>query len=183
MDVGTFKASKARLIMWIVIPPMLIVIVGLSSYALQQRAEWKLQETQALSNVLPDVIEAKKDVQTLYDELGLSKDKRISSGDELVSILEEEARRRRIELKRTQVIDREMPKGAKIPVISVIIDASGEFSDFQLFLNDIKTAHPLVSTRSATLDQSEDGAAESGFDLKVVFDLLLVGDVLKASGG
>ena len=79
------------------------------------------------------------------------------------------------------MIDRETPKGSKIPVISVIMDASADFADFQLFLNDIKSAHPLVSTRAITLERGDEGLKESGFEVKVVFDLLLVGDVLKAS--
>jgi len=183
MDIGIFKASKARLAMWIVIPPMLIVTVGMSSFAWQQRATWRLEETRALSDVLPDVINAKRDVQQLYDDLGLSEEKRITTGDELISILEEEARNRSIVIQRTQIIDRDAPKESRIPVISVIVDATGEFSDFQKFLNDIKLAHPLVSARSIVMDQGVEGDRNSGFEMKVVFDLLLVGDVLKASGG
>lgn len=183
MDIGIFKASKVRLVLWIVIPPLLIVTVGLSSYALQQRAEWKLQETQALSNVLPDLIEVKQDMEELYDKLGLSSDKRISTGDELVSILEKLARKRRIELKRTQIVDREQTKESKIPVVGVIMDATGDLADFQLFLNDITSAHPLVSTRSISVSQVNKADQQAGFELKVVFDLLMVNDVLKASGG
>ncbi len=183
MDVGIFKASKTRLALWVAVPPILIVAVGLSSFALQQRAEWQLQETKALSDVLPEVVNAKRDVQELYDKLGLSEEKRISTGDQLIAILEEKARHRRIDLKKTQIIDRETAKGSKIPVISVIVEASGEFADFQLFLNDVKSAHPLVTARTITLQQSEENDIKAGFDLKVVFDLLLVGDVLKAHGG
>ena len=182
MDVGIFKASKIRLIGWIVVPPILIVTVGLSSYALRQRAEWRLKETRALSDVLPDVVHARRDIKELYDHLGLSKDKRITSGDQLINILEETARERDIELKRTQIVDREATRGSRIPTTSVIMEAAGGFDDFQLFLNDVKTAYPLVSARSIFLSEDEDNPDNTRFELKVVFDLLLVADVLKASG-
>jgi hypothetical protein len=183
MDVGIFKAGKIRMALWIVVPPVLIVSVGLSSYAMQQRAEWRLQETKALSDVLPDVVNAKQDVKKLYDNLGLSREKRITTGDQLIGILEEKARLHGVDVKKTQILDREIAKGSKIPVISVIVDASGSFADFQLFLNDVKSAHPLVSARTITLQQGDESERKAGFDLRVVFDLLLVNDVLKASGG
>lgn len=183
MDVGIFKASKMRLVIWIIVPPLLVIIVGLSSYALQQRAMWQLKETRALSNVLPAVITARKNVQQLLDNLGLSRNNRITTGDQLISLLQEEAKKRNINWKKGQILERDKTQKPKVPTISVLVEATGEFSDFQRFLNDVKSAHPLISTRSISLTQGKEDEAGKGFELKVVFDLLLVGDVLKEDGG
>lgn len=183
MDVGLFKASKTRMVLWIVVPPMLITAVGLSSFALKQRAEWRLKQTRALSNVLPDVIRARKNVQNLVDNLGLSEERRITTGDQLITLLDEKAAHRNIELKRTQIVQREQNRNSSIPVISAVVEASGDFAGFQLFLNDVKSAHPLISARTIELTQGREDALEEGFQLKVVFDLLLANDVLKATGG
>jgi len=183
MDIGIFKASKTRLALWIIVPPLLITSVGLSAFTFQQRAEWRLKETEALSNILPDVVQSRANVQGLFDELGMSEGKRITSGDQLTTILEENARKRNVDVKRTQILEGEKRKGSKIPMISLMLEARGEFADFQLFLNDVKSAHPLISVRSINVGQSREPTVESGFELKVVFDLLLVNDVMKATGG
>lgn len=183
MDVGVFKASKVRLVIWIVVPPILIMVVGLSSFALRQYAEGQLEQTKALSNVLPDVISTRKKVHTLVDDLGLSKEKRIASADQFLAHLEEKATNRNIDLKKTQILRREKEKGSSTPVVSAMVEAVGGFADFQLFLNDVKSAHPLVSARLIELKQGREDAVGEGFQLKIVFDLLLVGDVLKTTGG
>ncbi len=183
MDVGIFKASNARLIAWVVVPPFLITAVGLSSYAFQRNVSWQLEETKALSDVLPEVMQARKHIQHLFTELGLTDDKRITTGDQLTALLEEKAKKRNIDFKRTQILQNNRRKGSKIPTISLMVEASGEFSDFQLFLNDVKSAYPLVSARSINLSQAFESSAKEGFELKVVFDLLLVNDVMKAPGG
>ncbi len=67
MDVGTFKASNGRLRAWLIIPPLLIVSVGLGSFAWQQRAQWKLKEANALSEVLPSFIAVRKDAANLFE--------------------------------------------------------------------------------------------------------------------
>lgn len=183
MDVGIFKASNTRLVAWIVVPPLLITAVGLSSYALQRRAKWQLEETRALSDVLPDVMMARKNVQALFNELGLSGGKRITSADELTALLDEKAKSRNLVLKRRQVLEPDKRIKAKIPTISIMVEATGDFSSFQLFLNDVKTACPLIAARSISMSQSRESDEDDGFELKVVFDLLQVGNVMKATGG
>ncbi len=183
MDVGIFKASKTRLVLWIIIPPLLITLVGLSSYSMRQRAVWKLEQTRAMSDIMPDVIQAREDVHQLYDSLGLSAGKRITSGDQLIALLEESARKRNISLRRTQILERDKEQGREVPVISAIMEATGELNNFQLFLNDVKSSYSLVSARSIVLNEGREEMDESSFQLKVVFDLLLVNEVMKSSGG
>ena len=183
MDVGMFKVSKARLITWIVIPPVLIAAVGLSSYAFRQRAEWRLKQTQSLSDVLPAVIQAQAEVRKLFEDLGLSEENRIASEDQLISLLQEKAIQRNITFKTVQVVRRDKSKGANIPALSATVEAYGDVAAFQLYLNDIKMAQPLLTASSIKIDQEADGGQDGDFELKVVFDLLLVDEVLMARGG
>lgn len=183
MDVGIFKISKIRLITWTVIPPVLIAAVGLSSYALRQRAEWRLQQTQALSDVLPAVIGAQSAVRQLFEDLGLSEEKRIASEDQLISLLQEKATQRNITFKTVQVVRRDKSKGSNVPVLSAVVEAFGDVAAFQLYLNDIKANQPLLTASSIKIEQRTDDGQAGDFELKVIFDLLLVDEVLKASGG
>lgn len=183
MDVAIFKVNKVRLIAWIVTPPLLIAALGLSSYALRQKAEWRLKQTQALSDVLPSVNQAQSEVRQLYENLGLSKGQRIASEDQLISLLQEKAMKRKILFKTVQVNRKDESKGSKIPVLSATVEASGEIGAFQQYLNDIKVAQPLLTANSIRIEQSSDEGGNREFELKVVFDLLLVDEVLKASGG
>ena len=152
MDVGIFKASRTRLVAWIIIPPILITAVGLSAFAMRQRAEWELRQTLALSDILPEVIQARRNVRTLMDNLGLTEEKQITTGDQLIALLDEKASNRNIDLKRTQILQRDDVKGSGIPVISAVLEASGDFASIQLFLNDVRSAYPLVSARSGATD-------------------------------
>jgi len=183
MDVGLFKVNKVRLIAWIVIPPVLIASVGLSSYALRQKAEWRLKQTQALSDVLPAVIGAQAEVRKLFEDLGLSKGKRIVSEDQLISLLQEKAVERNINVNTVQVARRAQSKGAKIPVLSATVEAYGNVGDFQLYLNDVEAAQPLLTASSISIEQNSDTVQNGDYELKVVFDLLLVDEVLKSRGG
>lgn len=184
MDVGIFKVSKTRMIAWIVIPPVLIAAVGLSSYAFRQRAEGRLNQTQALSDVLPAIIGAQKETKQLFEDLGLSKEKRIASEDQLISLLQEKAIQRNISFETVQVVRRDKSKGSSIPVLRAVVEAYGNVGAFQLYLNDVKLAQPLLTASSIQIDQRiDDGGGGGDFALMVVFDLLLADEVLNASGG
>ena len=56
MDVGKFKVNRVRLILWLAIPPALALGLGLSTYALRLRSEWKLSLTSKLATVLPSLV-------------------------------------------------------------------------------------------------------------------------------
>ena len=76
MDVGIFKTSGIRLKIWLIVPPLLIVILGLGSHAWRQRAEWQLQETEAYSEILPQLMSARRNTALLLNSF------RGSSGDD-----------------------------------------------------------------------------------------------------
>ena len=183
MDVGKFKASGGRLMAWIVIPPLLIVGVGLSAYAGQQKAELRLRQSKALSDVLPLFIKAQRDASELIADLGINEQDKIGSEDQLISFLQEAALRRGVTVEAVQVVRREQVRGRKIPVLSASVEGSGELTAIQLYINEIKSAQQLLSVNSIELTQSSDLQSDNVFDAKVVFDLLLIEEVLKTAGG
>jgi hypothetical protein len=183
MDVGKFKASGGRLMAWIVIPPLLIVGFGLGAYAWQQRAEWRLRQTKSLSDVLPVFIKAQRDANVLIADLGINEQDKIGSEDQLISFLQEAALRRGFTVDAVQVVRREQIRGKNIPVLSASVKGSGKFTAIQLYINEIKSAQQLLSVSSIELTQSSDLQATELFDAKVVFDLLLIEEVLETVGG
>jgi len=63
------------------------------------------------------------------------------------------------------------------------VEAFGDIGAFQLYLNDVKSAQPLLTASSINIDQNSEFEQREEFELKVVFDLLLVDEVLKIGGG
>jgi hypothetical protein len=184
MDVGKFKASGGRLMAWIVIPPLLIVGAGMSSYAWQQRAEWRLRQNKALSDALPVFIKARQDASELITDLGVNERDKIGSEDQLISYLQEAAVRRAFTVDAVQVVQEELVRGKKIPVLRASVEGSGEFTAIQLYINEIKSAQQLLSISSMELTQPTDRREEDNiFEVRVVFDLLLIDEVLKTTGG
>ena len=167
---------------WIVIPPILMVSVGMSAYALQQRAEWRLRQNRALADVLPEFIEAQKNASGLIADLGINEQDKIGSENQLISFLQEAALRREFTVDAVQVVQREKNREQNIPVLSAEVDGSGEFSAIQLYINEIKLAQRLLSVRSIELSQPSGFKTDDVFEAKVVFDLLLMDEVLKTSG-
>lgn len=183
MDVGIFKASQARLMAWIVIPPMLIVGVGLSSYAWSQRTEWKLQQAQSLSDVLPLVIESKREAAKLIGDLGLNEKSAIASEDQLISFLQEVALKHGVTVESVKVVRRELARGENIPILSASLEGAGTFAALQLYVNEIKSAQSLLSVNSLRLSQPRKRISEDLFEASIVFDLMLIDEVLKTTGG
>ena len=78
---------------------------------------------------------------------------------------------------------RNKSKSSDIPVLSAKIYAFGDIGAFQLYLNDIKRAQPLLTASSIKVSQQPGSGEDATFELNVIFDLLLVDEVLKARGG
>jgi hypothetical protein len=184
MDIGKFKASSGRLMAWIVIPPVLIVGVGMSAYAWQQRAEWQLRQNESLSEVMPVFIKAQTAAGKLISDLGVNEKDAIASEDQLISFLQEAAVRRAFTIDAVQVVRHEKVTGQAVPVLSASVEGFGEFSAIQLYINEIKSAQQLLSVRSMDLTQPKKRKADDEiFDARIVFDLLLFDEVLKTTGG
>ena len=184
MDVGKFKASGRRMMAWVVIPPVMIAGIGLSTYAWKQRAEWQLRETQAISDVLPVFITAQKKASDLITDLGINKEGQIGSEDQLISFLQEAALRNNFTVDAIQVVRREKNRGNQVPVLSASVQGSGEFADIQLYVNEIKSAQQLLSVNTMEIQQTFGiDMEEALFEASVVFDLVLIEEVLKSKGG
>lgn len=183
MDVGIFKASRARLMAWIIIPPMLIVGVGLSSYAWCQRTIWKLQQTQSLSDVLPLVIESKRAAAKLIGDLGMDDKSSIASKEQLISFLQEIAVKRGVTVESVKVVRREPARGENLPVLSASVAGAGTFTALQLYVNEVKSAQSLLYVNSLKLSQPRERILDDMFEASIVFDLMLIDEVLKTTGG
>ena len=184
MDIGKFKASGGRLMAWIVIPPLLIVTVGMSAYAWQQRAEWQLLQNESLSEVLPVFVKAQREASELITDLGVNEKDKIGSEDQLISFLQEAAVRRAFTVDAVQVVRHEQIRGKNVPVLSASVEGYGEFTAIQLYINEIKSAQQLLSVSSMELTQPDNRqVGKDVFDARVVFDFLLIDEVLKTTGG
>ncbi len=169
---------------WIVIPPVMIVGVGMSAHAWQQRAEWRLRQNEALSDVLPVFIKAQGAAAELIEDLGVNQKDAISSEDQLISFLQEAAVRRAFTIDAVQVIRHDKQKGKTVPVLSASVEGFGEFTAIQLYINEIKSAQQLLSVRSMDLTQPKKRKQDDEiFEARVVFELLLIDEVLQTTGG
>lgn len=183
MDVGKFKASRGRLMAWIVIPPVLAASVGFGAFAWRQSAELGLQQARALSDVLPDIIESRRKAEQLIDSLGLSEENAIGSEGQLISFLQEAAIRQDFVVKSIQVVRKEQSKGQKIPVLSAEVEGAGAFKAIQLYLNEVRSAQHLLSVSEVNLSLPRQVQAEEQFNASIQFDLLLIDKALKSAGG
>jgi len=183
MDVGKFKASQKRLMMWITVPPLLISSVGLSAYAWKQQAEWKLKQTESLSEALPVVIQARTDAGRLISDLGLNKESAIGSEDQLISFLQEAAMRRGFTIDSVQVVRREAKDSQGIPVLMANIEGTGEFTAIQLYINEVQSAQHMLSVNTLELTQPRQQIiAGNGFKANISFNLLLIDEILQTTG-
>lgn len=182
MDVGKFKASRRRLASWILIPPVLAVTAGLSSYAWQQRMEISMQETQSLSDVLPSIIEARRHAVELIENLGVTDESAIASDDQLISFLQEVAVKQDFIVESVQVNRVQKSATQPFPMLRVMVDGSGEFRAIQLFINDIKSSQQLLSVDSVSLTLPRQSQGDGQFSASMVFNLLLIDEVLQSGG-
>lgn len=182
MDVGKFKASRKRLMAWIVIPPVLAVSVGLSTFAWRQQMERSYLEAQALSDVLPGIIEARLGAIGLIDSLGVNEESAIGSADQLISLLQEAAVRQDFVVESIQVDRQEKSREHSFPVLNVEVDGNGEFRDIQLFINEVKSSQQLLSLYSVNLTLPRQNLGAGRFNASMVFNLLLIDEVLQSGG-
>ncbi len=91
MDIGKFKSSRSRLILWILIPPLLIAGVGLSTYALRLRSEWQLKRAQHLAEAFPRLVKSRESAVALLELFQGAETTNIDSEEELISFVQESA--------------------------------------------------------------------------------------------
>jgi len=183
MDVGIFKASGARLKAWLIVPPLLIVSVGLGSHAWQQRARWRLQEAKALSEILPSFIMAQKEVAELFDSFKASGGSELGSGSQLISFLQDVAQKTDFVVDNVNMVNRKNQAQMDVPVLNAVVRGAGDFTAIEVYINKVKTEQRLLSVASIQIDSSEEHAADGQYEVEIVFELLLLDEMKTFSGG
>lgn len=182
MDVGIFMASGTRLRIWLILPPVLIVSIGLGSHAWQQRAVWKLEETKAISNVLPSFITARGEVLDLVESFKTDGGKDLVSQAQMGSFLQEMAEQNNFTGTSVSTPDQKNQPQKAVPVQNYMVKGSARFMDIQLFINKAKSEQRLISVSSIKIAQPSEGSAGEQFEVEILFELLLL-DGMKAFDG
>lgn len=183
MDIGKFKASRWRLMGWIVVPPVLMAIVGLSSYAWNQRATWRLSQAQSLAEVMPVLAEAQVASDKLIRELGLNAKVSIKSEDQLISFLQDVANRHGFIIDAVKVERLEGSQVSGIPTLSASVSGSAEFSGIQTFLNDIQSTQNMISVEVMQLSLPRGQVLGNAFQASLTINLMLIEQALSTTGG
>lgn len=170
MDLGKFKSSRLRLTLWILIPPLLSVGFGLSTYAFQLRSEWQLNRTSGLAKVLPRLVEINSQAERLMQNFGAGEAQPITSEEGLISFLQESARETDFEVDSLNV-ERRSAKG--LNYLSATVTGSGDLSAIQHFLADVSASHQLLSESSLKISQKASALAQGEYRADILFDLVL----------
>lgn len=182
MDIGIFKASQVRLIAWIIIPPVLIVGVGLSTYALKRQSEWKLSNTRELSEVLPKLIQTQEEAGALIKKIqGVEADS-LKNEDELISFLQGAAQKAGFMIDSLKVERSTAAQNSGIPVLTARVKGAGAFTEITSYIGDVTTAQVFLSESSLKVTRSSNAYNKESWNADVTFELILF-DSLGASGG
>lgn len=181
MDVGVFKVSRLRLILWLGIPPVLIVGMTMSSYILSLRSQWKLDRVSALSEVLPKLNQTRQDAHGLLVRFESTTEQAVRTEDQLISFLQDYA-----QMSGFQIDSLNAERGAPVagyPVLVAKVRGSGTYEEIEVFLGDVEKAHHLISETSLTLSRIKGGDKADMFDVAVEFQMTLFKSALVAKGG
>jgi len=175
MDIGKFKSSRLQLTLWILVPPLLIVGVGLSTYALQLQSEWQLNRTKTMAEVLPKLAKAESAVVALLGQIDNPESQAISSEDGLISFIQSTARRVDFTVDSLKV-ERKAPgkgSGSDLPLLSAKVIGSGNIDAIQRFLADVGAAHQLLAESELQISQQSNGIDARNCRAEITFDLVL----------
>lgn len=181
MDVGIFKASRARLILWIAVPPLLMVGVGLSAYALQRQSQWQLNRTEVLAKVLPRFVKTQREASTLLAEFKGLGTSAIQSEDQLMSFLEETAQRAGFAVDSVKVERRVSAENRGMPVLIGNVKGAGGFDAIAQFIANVTSEQHLLSEQSVKITQSN-GGGSMDYGAELTVELLLFNELKKAGG-
>ncbi|MCK5922006.1 MAG: hypothetical protein KAG66_13770, partial [Methylococcales bacterium] len=132
-----FKASRARLMLWVTVPPLLIVGVGLSAYALHRRSQWDLNRTKVLADILPKLVKTQQEASNLISEFNGLGDDAIQSEDQLISFLQETAQRAGFTVDSVKVERQVSSVNRGIPVLIGDIKGVGNLATIKQFIADM----------------------------------------------
>lgn len=182
MDVGVFKASRARLITWIVVPPLVIVSVGLGAHALQRQSQWELNRTKELSKVLPKLVQTKQQASGLLAEFNKgSGDESIQSEDQFISFLQSVAQQVGFTVDSVKVERQVSEENQNMPALSASVKGTGSLDIIELYLGDVTKGQHLLSESEIKLSQVKTYSTDF-YNAELAFELLLFNGT-KESGG
>ena len=153
MDIGKFKASRFRLILWILTPPLIFVIAGFSAYAFQLQAEWELSRTQQLSQILPELVQVREDSRKLIAAFTESEAVTIQSEDDLISYIRDIERGSEFAVRSLEVERSET--GNKISILTAEVKGEGTFNVIQGFLGDVVSGQHLLYSSNLRVTRNQ----------------------------
>lgn len=174
MDIGKFKASKARLTMWICVPPLLMAGIGLTSYALRLQSNWQLERTRELAQVLPRLADARNDAEALLSSFSDSESGSVASEDELISFLRNAAQEAGFTVDSLQV-DRKTSAQGNVPVLRANVKGTGSFAAMKTFVSDVSSRQQLLSETSLQISMENRGLGEAICRVNIAFELVVFG--------
>lgn len=182
MDISVFKASRSRLMIWIVGPPLVIVTLGLGSHALRLQSVWELNRTKKLVEVLPKLVQTKQHSNELLTEFRKgSGEEGIESEDQFISFLQEVAQHVGFTVDSIKVERRIATASANMQVLSAVVKGTGSFDIVDLYLDDVISAHQLLSENTIKLSQVKEYNIDF-YRAELAFELLLYNSS-KVAGG
>ena len=172
MDVGKFKSSRGRLILWVLIPSVLIAGVGLSTYALRVRSEWKLTRAQRLAEVFPRLVESRGNAVALQQHFHGEDLTQIDSEDELISYVQERALNVGFTVDSLKV-ERLTSKGGGLPALMAKVTGTGELGTIYRLLAEVSSAQQLLSESEFQVSRMADQNNPSLYRAEISFELIL----------
>jgi len=182
MDIGKFKASRKRLILWIAVPPLLLTLIGLSTYALRLQAEWELNRAETFSTVLPKLAQTHQQVSEFMEALQESKAFSIQSEDDLISYIQSVEQKSDFTIDALQVERQAMGKNMSMLIASVKGD--GSFDAIEQFMGDVVSGQHLLFGSELKVSSVKENVVRGGEvrNADIIFRLILL-DSLKMSVG
>ncbi len=154
---------------WILIPPVLIVGVGLSAHALQLQSKWKLERTKGFAAVLPKLVLTQNEAQKLLQDFG--KVSSIESEDQFISFLQGVAQKTNFSIDSLKVERKSKDSSRSVLVASV--KGTGRFLAIEAFIGDVSASHPLLSETAMQISRIVKSYQDNHFKADITFELVL----------
>ena len=182
MGIGKFKSSRGRLILWVLIPPVLIASVGLSSQGLRTRSEWELKRTEVLVEVLPRLARVQAEADAVLQEFRGEQSTSIKTEDELISYLQNAAGKVGFTIDSLKVERRRSANDKNVPMLVAEVKGIGTFIDVENYLGEVSAGQTLLYESSLKVSRSSTAVRADECHASITFDLVLF-SALNPSGG
>lgn len=172
MDIAVFKASKKRLRGWILIPPMIIITLGLGTHALSRKAHWHLQSTQVLNDKLPAFIQSNKGISTVLDEFRDIAEGQSQEG-QVIAVLQDEAVRSGFEVTSVQVDRLPVDLQTDKLILNAAVSGYGTLESIQKYLKNVNTARNMLAEDVIKISEADEDLGGGIYEAKIIFKEVL----------